>query len=203
MWYSPFATRTRHIHCRWALWCHCSWDDSRILRCSNYETQITSRSKLSAEEEENYMHEISARRHFHVIMKTFYSKFATRIGTEWVHPMFIVKLCLVKFAAALILYRSNIHDKDAPCTEEDLLAAITTHFETDHDDLVPALNRFCAESARAESEGSESEGVKSAGWLTWKGPDVHIEERATIEQRWKAGTEESEARQHSVYPIYM
>lgn len=149
------------------------------------------------------MHEISARRHFHVIMKTFYSKFATRIGTEWVHPMFIVKLCLVKFAAALILYRSNIHDKDAPCTEEDLLAAITTHFETDHDDLVPALNRFCAESARAESEGSESEGVKSAGWLTWKGPDVHIEERATIEQRWKAGTEESEARQHSAYPIYM
>lgn len=176
---------------------------SAVLDRRNYGTQITSRSKLSAEEEENYMHEISARRHFHVIMKTFYSKFATRIGTEWVHPMFIVKLCLVKFAAALILYRSNIHDKDAPCTEEDLLAAITTHFETDHDDLVPALNRFCAESARAESEGSESEGVKSAGWLTWKGPDVHIEERATIEQRWKAGTEESEARQHSVYPIYM
>lgn len=156
---------------------------STVLDRRNYQTQIP---KQSADNELFFL-EVLARRHFHVVMKTFYSQFATKIGDEWVHPMFIVKLSLVKFAAALIAYRKNTHDDDAPCTGKELYSAIEAHFKADHDDLLPVVK-----SLKNASDG----------WLTWAGPDIHIEKRSEAVKRWKDGTEKHESRQHSLHPVY-
>lgn len=119
---------------------------STVLDRCQYEEPDPRQSRPSGEDDETFMHEILARRHFHVLMKVFYSEYTTQIVDKWVHPMYIVKVCLVQFAVALLAYRKKVDDKDTPCTLKTLLAAIETLFETDHSDLVPALKCFTKES---------------------------------------------------------
>lgn len=64
---------------------------------------------------------------FRVLMKTFAVRYATRIGVEWVHPSYLYKVSVVKFATALIRYRTNIDNVTETVSLEDLRAAIYEH----------------------------------------------------------------------------
>lgn len=157
---------------------------SAILDRRRYETQ----GHKQSEDQTEFLRAITARRYFRLVMKTLYSQFATRIGDEWVHPMYIFKISLVKFAVALIAYRKNADGHNTPCTKKSLLAAIERHFNEDHKDLVPALKHY--------------KDKNSDGWLTWSGPPIHIENRSTAIKRWDEGQEKPETTQHSLHRIY-
>lgn len=103
-------------------------------------------------------------------MKTFAVRYATRIGVEWVHPSYLYKVSVVKFATALIRYRTNIDNVTETVSLEDLRAAIYEHFEMDHPDLIPALKL-----AEADDEDE--------GWLAWSGGDIDIVNRDIAERQ--------------------
>lgn len=123
---------------------------------------------------------------FRILMKAFATRYATRLGDAWVHPSYLYKISLVKFATGLIRYKTKKPIFET-CLLPELTSAIMQHFEKDHSDLVPSLK------SALENEDD--------GWLAWEGPNIFIQRREIAEDAW---AEEGlrECRQWSGLPVY-
>lgn len=139
-----------------------------------------------AEEQEARL-EKATRRYFRVLMKTFCTNYVTKVGSEWVHPSYIYKLSVLKFALALLKYKRNTAgDEHHVAAEKDIYAAIEKHFRADHEDLLPALAHYRA---------------NGNGWLFWKGHTIKIFKRDDGNKRWDEGG--GELCQLTSDPIYV
>lgn len=150
--------------------------------------KYTTTMAVDADTEEEARLEKSTRRYFRVLFKTFCTNYATNVGSEWIHPSYVYKLSLVKFAVALLEYMKNIvadprHIHIA--TEQDILIAIQDYFKEDHPDLCPALEHYRE---------------KGKGWLIWSGPSIEIFRRGTGNEHW--GEHGDELCQLASDPIY-
>lgn len=116
-----------------------------------------------ASDSEERSEEEHARTRFRLIMKAFAEQFFTtfdHIGL--VHPSFIWKRILVRFAAAVVTYR-KVRDDVVPeqpgMTTESITAAFRAHLQADHRELLPCF---------------ESDLQQAPDTLTWDGPSISI-----------------------------
>lgn len=129
---------------------------------------------------------------FRVLMKTFASKYATRLDGEWVHPSYIYKLSVLKFALGLLTYKPP-KSAERTFSTNQLNDNLDLFIAVNHPELSSALTRE-KRRYKEQEEGSE-------GWFSWKGPDIEIVDRNLAFVAWSE-EEKKERREWSKLPIY-